>query len=477
MNHPAPLTENGTELVLGDLASDGRFWATVAVAAAATAPWLFAVAIVYLRRRPSEPQPGPPTLDLGPEPPAIANFLVHHFRVTHDAVPATLLDLAARGVVEIEERGPGSYVCRLHETGDEPLSAYERRIVELLRGRASGGIVPAQALTTGPAKEASRWWNDFRREVVADSQRRGLSLDILDGRTFKRLSLAALAPAAIVWLLFDFTAGAAYWGVAAVLLGVIKTWHTQRDTPSGLEAASRWLGVRAKLQEDEAFPEIPPIAVALWKRHLAYGAAFGVAPGAVRPIPMGAESDTRAWSSYGGPWRAVRIKYPHLLPPGWGLHPLIAMFRAVIAAAVSVFVLSVVAPTVFDVAPNAGGLELLIGALLVGVPAAVVTAAGLAILQSLADLWSTRDVTGQILRLRVFSERDEEKRHYVAIDDGTSSPTIRAFRVKPELYTPLEQGEVVTATLTPNLRYVRAIRPAASETGTEAATARVPASS
>jgi hypothetical protein len=32
---------------------------------------------------------GPTTLDLGPEPPAVANFLVHGFRVTDEAVPAT----------------------------------------------------------------------------------------------------------------------------------------------------------------------------------------------------------------------------------------------------------------------------------------------------------------------------------------------------------------------------------------------------
>ena len=50
-------------------------WVTIAATAAATAPWLLAVGVVYLRRRPARPKPGPPTLDLGPEPPAVANFL------------------------------------------------------------------------------------------------------------------------------------------------------------------------------------------------------------------------------------------------------------------------------------------------------------------------------------------------------------------------------------------------------------------
>src|SRR5438105_8643721 len=125
---------------------------------AAVALWLLAVAIVYLRRRPNEPPPGKPTLDLGPAPPAVANLLVHDFRVTRDAVPATLLDLSARGLVELEEREPGSYVCRLETAPEEALQPYEQRVLELLRRRASGGIVPTGALTTGPSTESSKWW-------------------------------------------------------------------------------------------------------------------------------------------------------------------------------------------------------------------------------------------------------------------------------------------------------------------------------
>jgi hypothetical protein len=445
--------------VLSEVAALGHLGLTVLAVAAATAPWLLAVGIVYLRRRPNEAQPDPPTLELGPEPPAVANLLVHDFRVTHDAVPATLLDLAARNVVELEEREPGSYVCRLEARTDGELAAYEQRIVDLLRRRESGGIVPAQALTTGPSKESSRWWNEFRREVIADAQRRGLCVDILDGKTFKRLTIAALAPAALLWGLTSFTAGLVYFVAAGAFLGVVMARHTQRDTPAGLAAASHWLGVRAKLAEDEVFREQPPIAVAMWERHLAYGAAFGVAPGAIRAIPMGAESDTRAWTSYGGGWRAVQIKYPDTLPAGWGAHPGLALFHSLLWGAISVFVLAVVAPTAFDVAPDASGIELLIAFLLVVVPSVAAVVLGVGALRALADLWSTKEVTGQILRLRTYGS-DDKKRWYVAVDDGSRASTIRAWRVKPELYSGLTQGEVVTATITPNLRYVRSIAPA-----------------
>jgi hypothetical protein len=424
-------------------------WDTIAATAAATAPWLLAVGVVYLRRRPTKPEPGPPTLDLGPEPPAVANLLVHDFRVTQDAVPATLLDLAARRLVEIEEREPGSYVCRLEQRADTGLTSYEQRVMELLRSRASGGIVPAQALTTGPKEQSKGWWKGFEKDVVGDAQQRGLCLDILDKRTFLWLSAAAAAPATVLGVLAGGRVGFGYWVVAFFFLGWVMGLHTQRETPEGLAAASRWLGVRAKLAEDEAFQTQAPIAVTLWERHLAYGAAFGLATAAVRALPMGAESDHHAWSSYGGQWRSVRIRYPHFVPLGWGLHPLLVALRACLAL------------------PAALVLWLIVPRDLAVLPAAVAAVVGVVVVWALADLGSTREATGQILRLRAYGD-DDDKRHYVAVDDGTSG-TIRAWRVKPELYSPLRQYEVVTGTLTRNLRYVRAI----SETESELTTAKV----
>jgi hypothetical protein len=424
-------------------------WVTIAATAAATAPWLLAVGVVYLRRRPARPEPGPPTLDLGPEPPAVANFLVHGFRATRDAVPATLIDLAARRLVEIEEREPGAYICRLEQRADGDLRSYERRVLDLLRSRASGDIVPAGALTTGPEEESKRWWKGFEKEVVADAQRRGLCVDLLDKRTFLWLSGAAIAPAAVLGVLAGGRVGFGYWVVAFLFLGWVMGLNTQRETPEGLAAASRWLGVRAKLADDEAFRSQAPIAVTLWERHLAYGAAFGLATAVVRALPMGTESAHHAWSSYGGQWRSVRIRYPYLIPLGWGLHPLVVVLRAGLALAPALV------------------LWLVVPKELVVVPVAVVAAAGLVILWALVDLGSTKEVTGQVLRLRAYGS-DDDKRHYVAVDDGTSA-TIRAWRVRPELYSPLRQYEVVTGTLTRNLRYVRAI----SETESELSAAQV----
>jgi len=79
---------------------------------------------LLLTRRPPVPPTLPATSDVGPEPPAVANLLANGGRVTPDAVPATLLDLAARRVVGIEETQPGVYDCRLRPSPGVPLRTW-----------------------------------------------------------------------------------------------------------------------------------------------------------------------------------------------------------------------------------------------------------------------------------------------------------------------------------------------------------------
>lgn len=432
-----------------DFGLEGNELVLAITAAATAAVWLAAAGTVFLRRRPPEPPVGPRTLELGPEPPAVANFLANRFAVTDDAVPATLIDLAARNVVDIEQRGPGVFFVRLRSAHDESLTAYEQHVLGHLRAHASDDVVPAQALTTGPQEESKRWGRAFRNQVVADAQRRGLSRDALDGTIFTILTGAAMVPVLLIWAAWEFEPGVGAFFVALALLGWIRARHPQRETPAGLEAASRWLGVRAELAENPVFATHSPLQVELWDRLLAYGAALGVASGASTPLPMGVESDTEAWSAYGGRWRPVRIAYPRFFPPGWGADPARTLLVALAVAAGAAIVL------------YARGTELVDAGLFGALPFAVVSLALVVavavVVMSAADYATAMEVTGPILRLRAFG--DDGKRYYVAIDDGNSS-VIRAFRVSPRLYEGLEQGVTITARITSRLGCVRWIVPA-----------------
>ena len=124
--------------------------------------------------------------------------------------------------------------------------------------------------------------------------------------------------------------------------------------------------MQAKLGEDPVFAEQPPHTVALWERLLAYGAALGVAPAAIRPIPMGSEPENRAWSTYGGRWHQVDIRFRH--GPQWGQHPGWALLARLAVAAVSLVFLWIVGPLLVDVREDADGPRRMILFAILAVP-------------------------------------------------------------------------------------------------------------
>jgi len=406
---------------------------------------------------PPQPHVGPRTLELGSEPPAVANFLTHGFRVTDDAVPATLIDLAARNVVDIEQRGPGVFYVRLRATSDEALTSYERRVLDHLRSVARDGVVPGDALTTGPQHESARWMRGFVSGVVSDAQARGLSRDAVGGAVFTVLTGLAVVPATLIWTVWEFEAGLMAVVGAVVLLGWIRRRHPQRETPAGMDAASRWLGVRAELAENPVFATHSPLEVELWDRLLAYGAALGVASGASSPLPMGVESDTEAWTALGGRWRRVRVSYPRYWPPGWGADPIVAVLVGLALVCGFGLLLYTLGPDLLD-AGAFGAVPFAI--------ACVGVVVGVAIVIMAASDWRTAvEVTGPILRLRAFGDDDKE-RYYIAVDDGESE-AIRAWKVSSSHYQGLRQGAVITARLTRNLCCVRWIVRAEDAAATE----------
>jgi hypothetical protein len=407
--------------------------------------WLALAAFVYAWRSPPRPDAGPRTLDLGPEPPAVANLLVNDFRVTGEAVPATVLDLAARRFAEVEQRGVGVFYVRVRGGAEEGLTPYERRVLHHLGRLARGDVVPARALTTGPEDASKSWHEAFRAEVVADAQARGLSRATFGGLVWSVLVAIAAIPALCLWAVWGIAPAVAMVAAAGGLLGWMTSRHPQRETPAGLEAAARWLGVREELATNEVFETYSPLTVPLWNRLLAYGAALGVAHGASGPLPMGAESDTRAWSSYGGTWREVRISYPRMWPPGWGAEPTAVVGTGFAIAAGAFVLLYTVGGSFLDAGAAATAQATLIAAVgLLGLIGGVTGA---------SDWAATGEVTGEIIRLRAF-ERDDKARYYVAVDDGVS-PSTRAFRVGRQQYAGLRQGHVVTVRFTPRLGRVR----------------------
>lgn len=440
--------------------------------------WLALLGLLALITRARDVHAGPPAMDLpGDEPPAVVNLIASEWDLRRAAVPATLLDLAARKVLLIDQISPERFVCRLRGSAPvEALSDYERQVLDHVRSLAAGdGTVACEALTTGPQEQSERWWKRFRTAVVADARARGLSRPRWSKGALLTLSVAALGPAVLGALAFavlpdksssgkDDPVGAFIAVVAVVwmiLMALVNAMRAERDTRKGREVAARWLGLRAWVTKDGALADAPPAAVAVWDRYLGYGAALGVAATAVRALPLGSEADDEAWSAYGGTWRLVRIRYPKRLPPGYGRNPLLVAFLGLGG---------VIAGTAVTVALFGawfgGGRDLVdrlsadglsppeqAGLVALGV---IVLALALFVLRSLAmlvaggaDLFGRRQVDGVALRVR------EREAPYLAVDDGRSA-RVRAWLVEPRRLdaSGVERGSGVRAVVSRRLNYV-----------------------
>lgn len=433
--------------------------------------WYAVLGALTLIRWPKTPEAGPPTNELRPESPALANLLTNGWLLNEDAMPATLLDLAARGFVTIEDRGDGRMQCRLRPRSPETtsLNPYERRILDHIRELASEGVVPAAALTTGPGDESRKWWNAFRKEVGNDAKSRGLAGEFWP----LKLSLLMLLLGVPIYLLIASATGfresdevrqtallqTVTFGMWAGIfpLALVTVTARLRDTPGGRTAAAHWFGLRKNLETLPLFPDMPADAVVTWERHLAYGAALGVAGRTVKELPLGAEHDRRAWTNYGGSWQQVRVRYP-VIRPGWGKRPLVAalIFLAVLAGSLGAlwFVNEVGLLRSSTYGTDAPWWTALVPLAIVVVALVPIVWAATGLTWAAMDLAGTKQVEGEVLRTRARGgDREGQKRFYVAVYTGQGD-TVDAWRVAPKEYSNFYQGQIVTLEVTPRLGYV-----------------------
>lgn len=438
---------------------------------------LLAIGLLFLVTRPRRPTAAPATVDLGPERPGVVDLLTDDFQVTTEAAPATLIDLAARRWLEIEQMPDGTVMCRFRpEGGRGELTAYEEQVLALVRERTVDDCVPLPALTTGTGRRLTSWQKSFRNAVIDDGQRLGLCRDRFHHGHAGLALAAAAATFGLVWLaggLEEDVSAPVTREVAvgeAMALGAafggLEGSRRQRETQAGFEAAGRWLGVRTYLRDHGAFADQPAAAVMLWDRYLAYAAALGLAGRVVEEVPLGAEDDHHAWSVASGRWRPVSVSYPRLRP-GWGRHPVFALVTGVPAA----FVLWRIAFAVWgwgdDLAPP--------GPTVTGVIAALFGWAGLwwalQVAGGLGDLTSSRQIEGVVVRRRekrrfvvgprdalasLQGRREKEPWYFLALDDG-SREVVAAWSVRHETYAATSQQARVRAAVTPLLRHVRSI--------------------
>jgi Predicted membrane protein (DUF2207) len=296
------------------------------------AGWYAVVLLISLATRPRDLRSGPPTPDLGAEPPAVVNLLVTRCQLTVEAADATLLDLAARRILEVFQPGddPAGLLVRVRVARPDGLTRYERRVFDRVSEVAGDRFTPLAEVTRQYADGGPRWYRHLRAEVVEDATARGLVrvrrlgspvilLCLLTGMAVVCLGIVPLVPTAAHpdaaqnaigdGLIAGWFLGSP---VVALCLIFIALPHLNgvRYTPTGQEAGQRWLGVAGWLAAHEHLADLPPAAVAVWDRYLAYGVALGVNPIASGAVDLRVGRVLRVRSRYTGTTRTVSVRYP-----------------------------------------------------------------------------------------------------------------------------------------------------------------------
>ncbi len=431
--------------------------AAAMIAAAGVAAWFGLLGLLAVATRSPSPRPGtPPDPNrLDAESPALVDLLTGNWRLCEEAAAATLLDLAARRVVAVEEIGPELSLVRLGRAEPPNLNPYERMVYDHLRRLATqDGVVATGALAEG-TRHIGSWWKSFTHAVIEEARERGLAQRRWSPWHRSVLSAAALLPAVLVALAFmmvpsddgdsffgSLGAGFVAW---SALVALTEKMNGERGTALGVEVAGRWLGLREHLAGGR-FAEQPAAAVTIWGRPLAYAAALGLAPRAVVSLPIASPADDRrAWSDYGGMWHVVDVRYGGRGPLGglwWGRTVWSGLGAAAIvgfATFMVSFLVLLLTGALLDVGPD----DPIAGARWIAL-----TVAAALVVMALTDLVSRPDVRGQVVRKRSFARRtsgDQPKyRYWIAIDEGTSRE-VRAFGIDEERWHRLQEGDVVTA--------------------------------
>jgi hypothetical protein len=285
----------------------------------ATGAWLALLALTALGTRCWRPAPGPASLALRGEPPAVVSLLAG--RLDRDGYPATLLDLAARGWIGLGETEPSRVMCHPpahpHDQDLADLTGYERSALAHLEFRAAGmGAVPGTALDSGFEAGEDEFRQQFEDEVRADARDRGLTRRRI-GRGPLMLLVAAWVPGvtlAVTGLALHHAAVLIFGAVVFYVAALRLAWALYRGTrlsAAGRTALSDWLGFRVALIGGRSGRTAgTALLAAAGDRRIAYAAALGAAPDAVAAFCAGADRD-RVWSSFGGSWHRVLVGSPH----------------------------------------------------------------------------------------------------------------------------------------------------------------------
>lgn len=417
----------------------------------------FGIRLVVTRPRPVKA--AAPTPELGDEPPAVVNLLVHRMVDAPQVASATLLDLAVRHVVELHEVAddPAHTLVHRRSAPAQPLSPYEQRVLDRLDRVGQGRPTPVAALASRYAEGGEVWQRRLARDAVLEARRLGLIRASRAGAYLLALVAAGIAMAALLAPLVPrpdsdrFVARvmllAGPWLVLTLIAALLLSATRVREAPSrpdrytakGRRVTAHWLGVRAWLRAHEPLRDLPPAAVAVWDRYLAYGVALDVMPHAVRVLDLETVGHRdELWSTHTGQRRMVKVTYParnRVLRPAGPVAAGARLVWAILTLPVWLALVAIAATTVSSTYPRL---------MLVALFAVQAARAAYRMVRACVDLARPAVVTGTVLDITIAGRQHTSDdsvgldlpdlpTHYWVVVDDASTDVLRPWIVNRDV--------------------------------------------
>ena len=177
--------------------------------------------------------------DAGPISPALVHYVVTRCRPRPAGYEATILDLAARGLLALRADA-GAVLVALRDARPPALAGYERRVLGDVTGRLRGvGSAPLEALAQACVVDVRGTWEPFTEALSAAAKEQelvGPRIRITGGAVPLALATTAtvaLTAGAAARLLWPGTGGAvAVAAGAALVFGFFLIWLATADAPT-----------------------------------------------------------------------------------------------------------------------------------------------------------------------------------------------------------------------------------------------------
>jgi hypothetical protein len=211
--------------------------------------------------------------------PAVVGVLDGEGTPSRRAVAGTILDLARRKALVIQEYGDKVVVKIPPTTTGE--NENEQDVLDALRSVASpDGVIEGASVWNG----STRWWRGYRKDAITRARGMGLAT--------KWLPLAPLSGALITTgiglSLFFFTQPAIYFIIVlgAQIVGYVISFITGYTlTNRGWRERAMWRSFARYIDDHgEIKKAVGPAGIVMWGPYLAYGAVLGEANAAAAPL-------------------------------------------------------------------------------------------------------------------------------------------------------------------------------------------------